>query len=412
MNELTTDHYRALLGLDSNWKVSRVEFLPTEKSVDIWIQFCGSSLNCPGCKERCTRADMAPERSWRHLDTMQFTTTIHASIPRSQCEQCGVLTVAVPWADKHSRFTLLFESFASEVIQACSNVKSAAALLGINWKSAHTIMERAVNRGMAARDVASIRYVGIDEKSFGKGHDYVSVMTDIENSRVLEVEPERTRQAVDNLWEKLSETQRKGVEAVAMDMWQPFMESTKAACPSADVVHDRFHVSKYMGEGVDKVRRHENKTLIAENDSSLKGTRQLWLYSLENLPEDRRAAFLSLQKQDLQTGRAWSLKENFRHFWECKTSEEGNAFFQTWYAWANRSQLAPMIKVAGMLKRHLAGLLTYMKHRITNATSEGFNSRIQSIKSAARGFKNFSNYRIRILFFCGKLELIPNDSTH
>jgi transposase len=412
MNELTTEHYRALLGLDSNWKVSRVEFLPAQKAVDIRIQFCASSLTCPECKELCTQADLAPERTWRHLDTMQFTTTIHASIPRSQCEQCGVLTVAVPWADKHSRFTLLFECFAIEVIQACSNVKSAASLLGINWKSAHTIMKRAVDRGMAAREVAPIRYVGIDEKSFGKGHDYVSIMTDIENSRVLEVEPERTREAVDHLWEKLGETQRKGVEAVALDMWQPFMESSKAACPNADLVHDRFHVSGYMGKGLDQVRRQENKTLVAENDSSLKGTRQLWLYSLENLPDDRRAAFLSLQKQDLQTGRAWSLKENFRHFWECQTSEEGNAFFQNWYAWAIRSQLTPMIKVAEMLKRHLTGLLTYMKHRITNATSEGFNSRIQSIKSAARGFRNFSNYRIRILFFCGKLDLIPNVSTH
>jgi len=412
MNELTTEHYRALLGLDSNWKVTNVEFLPKQKAVDIHIRFCGAGLQCPKCKCDCTQADLAPQRSWRHLDTMQFTTTIHASVPRSKCEECGVLTMPVPWADKHSRFTLLFECMAIEVIQACSSLSSAAALLSLNWKSVHAIMERAVERGLKLRKLDEVKHVGIDEKSFGKGQDYVSVMVDIDNNRVLEVEPGRTRDAVDNLWKTLDEPIRHGVDAVAMDMWQPFMESTRVACPNAEVVHDKFHVSKYLGEAVDKVRRQENKQLLEEGDDTLKGTRQLWLYAMENLPEDKSAAFLSLQKEDLQTGRAWSIKENFRHFWECKTIEDAEVYFRSWYSWSTRSKLPPIVKVATMLKRHLEGILAYVTHRITNATSEGFNSRIQSIKSAARGFRNYENYRTRILFFCGRLELIPNVSRH
>lgn len=412
MNELTTEHYRALLGLDANWKVTSVEFLPKQKAVDIHIIFCGSGLKCPKCKCNCTQADLAPQRSWRHLDTMQFTTTIHASVPRTKCEKCGVLTIPVPWADKHSRFTLLFECMAIEVIQACSSLASAATLLSLNWKSVHAIMERAVERGLKLRKLDEVKHVGIDEKSFGKGQDYVSIMADIDNNRVLEVEPGRTREAVDNLWKTLDELVRQGVAAVAMDMWQPFMESTRVACPNAEVVHDKFHVSKYLGEAVDKVRRQENKALIEEGKDTLKGTRQLWLYALENLPKDKSATFLSLQKEDLQTGRAWSIKENFRHFWECKTIEDAEVYFRSWYSWSTHSKLAPIAKVANMLKRHLEGILAYITHRITNATSEGFNSRIQSFKSAARGFRNFENYRTRILFFCGRLELIPNVSNH
>jgi transposase len=412
MNELTTEHYRALLGLDANWKVTSVEFLPKQKAVDIHIIFCGSGLKCPKCKCNCTQADLAPQRSWRHLDTMQFTTTIHASVPRTKCEKCGVLTIPVPWADKHSRFTLLFECMAIEVIQACSSLASAATLLSLNWKSVHAIMERAVERGLKLRKLDEVKHVGIDEKSFGKGQDYVSIMADIDNNRVLEVEPGRTREAVDNLWKTLDELVRQGVAAVAMDMWQPFMESTRVACPNSEVVHDKFHVSKYLGEAVDKVRRQENKALIEEGKDTLKGTRQLWLYALENLPKDKSATFLSLQKEDLQTGRAWSIKENFRHFWECKTIEDAEVYFRSWYSWSTHSKLAPIAKVANMLKRHLEGILAYITHRITNATSEGFNSRIQSFKSAARGFRNFENYRTRILFFCGRLELIPNVSNH
>jgi transposase len=301
---------------------------------------------------------------------------------------------------------------AIEVIQACSSLSSAAALLSLNWKSVHAIMERAVERGLKLRHLDEVKHVGIDEKSFGKGQDYVSVMVDIDNNRVLEVEPGRTREAVDNLWKTLAEPIRQGVAAVAMDMWQPFMESTRVACPNAEVVHDKFHVSKYLGEAVDKVRRQENKQLLEEGDDTLKGTRQLWLYAMENLPDDKSASFLSLQKEDLQTGRAWSIKENFRHFWECKTIEDADVYFRSWYSWSTRSKLPPIVKVATMLKRHLKGLLAYITHRITNATSEGFNSRIQSIKSAARGFRNFENYRTRILFFCGRLELIPSVSSH
>ena len=85
----------------------------------------------------------------------------------------------------------------------------------------------------------------------------------------------------------------------------------------------------------------------------------------------------------------------------------GRRFFKDWYGWVSRSQLPPLVEVAGMLKRHLDNLVTYLKHPITNAVTEGLNSKIQSLKAAARGFRNFRNYRIRILFFCGKLDLYP-----
>lgn len=207
------------------------------------------------------------------------------------------------------------------------------------------------------------------------------------------------------LWKTLPEPQSKKIRAVAMDMWQAFMASTRSACPSAAIVHDKFHVSKYLGEAVDKVRRQENRLLDQAGDDRLKGTRQLWLFGREMLAEEDRAYLYGLQQADLKTGRAWSLKENFRHFWECMNLDDATATFKSWYGWATRSQLQPMIKVAKMLKRHSTGLMNYIEHRITNAVSEGFNSRIQSIKSAARGFRNFSNYRTRILFFCGKLDL-------
>jgi transposase len=406
MNDLH-QHYRGLLGLDESWNVDDVELDLQSSQVVIKLSHAGGPLVCPECKQACSRADTAPERTWRHLDTMQFKTEIRAAIPRSRCKQCGVKTIAVPWAGKHSRFTLMFEAMAIKVLQACANVNKAADLLGLGWDAVHSIIERAVERGLDRRSLEGIHHVGMDEKSFGKGHDYVSIMTDLDKSRVLEVAPERTIEAADRLWQTLSETQRSEVASVSMDMWQAFMTSAGKNAPDAEIVHDKFHISKYLNEAVDKVRRSEHMTLMEAGDERLKGSRQLWLYNLDNLDEDRYYELMTIRSDDLKTGRAWAIKENFRHFWDYVYAHSAEGFFDRWYSWAIRSRLEPIKKVARMLKTHLDGLLSYFRHRVTNAISEGFNSRIQSIKSSARGFRNFDNYRLRILFYCGKLSLMP-----
>jgi transposase len=406
MSELT-EHYRRLLGLDNAWELTKVDFQPDEKRVEITIVHIGGRLVCPGCGQSCTQADKGEERSWRHLDTMQFETRIRAAVPRSDCRACGVKTVAVPWAGKHSRFTLFFEAFAVGVLTACANVKRAAMLLRIDWQAAHGIMERAVERGLKERRTDEVVYVGIDEKSFGGGQDYVSVMVDLEGSRVLEVAEERTEEAAEKLWKTLPEEQRKQVRAVAMDMWQPYFKATQTHAPEAEIVHDKFHVSKHLNEAVDQVRRREHRQLKEDGDDRLTGSKQLWLFNRTNLTGARRRELNELKDQDLKTSRAWALKENFRHFWNYIYASSAADFFVDWYSWAVRCRLPPIVEKAKMLNRHLPQLLSYFRHRITNAASEGFNSRIQAIKSAARGFRNFENYRTRILFFCGKLKLMP-----
>ena len=292
----------------------------------------------------------------------------------------------------------MFEAFAIEVLQASCGVSKAAALIGLSWDTVHEIMARAVKRGLAKRDTEAVAYLGIDEKSFGKGQDYVSVMTDISGSRVLDVVPGRDEESVEKLWETLTSTQLQKVKAVAIEMWQAFENSVGKHAPQADIVHDRFHISKHLNESVDKVRRQENKALRKEGDERLVGTKQLWLFNLDNIRNERREEFDALREQELKTARAWAIKEQFRWFWSYCYAGTAKNFFEDWYSWASRSQLKPVVKVARMIKKRLGNILTYFKHRITNAHAEGFNSRIQNIKSNARGFRNFQNYRTRILF--------------
>jgi transposase len=343
---------------------------------------------------------------------MQFTTELVARLPRCRCPDHGVKTIVPPWAGKHSRFTLFFEAFAIEVLQACRTVKAAAALLGLSWDAAQTIMDRAVERGLERREANPILHVGIDEKSFGKGHDYITVLTDIDGSRVLDVAPERTQAAAEAVLQTLSVEQRQAVQAVAADMLPAYANAVGNQTPNAELVHDKFHVAKHLGEAVDQVRRAENKALKADDDDRLKGTRQLWLFNKANLSPAQRRRFAAIRQNGLKTARAWAIKEEFRWFWRHVYPMSAEEFFSQWYAWGVRCRLRPVVRVAKMLKRHLPNLLSYFRHRITNATSEGFNSVIQALKYAARGFRSFENYRTRILFFCGRLDLRPRLPCH
>lgn len=401
-------HYGQLLGIESPWRVREVKLELAGKRVEIGLEWTpGKGLLCPECGAGCAMKDYLPERTWRHLDVMQFETVLRARVPRADCSQHGVKTVRVPWAGPGSRFTLLFERFAIDVILASRSLTQAKELLGLHWDSLQTIINRAVERGLERRELDHLRYLGLDEKSFGKGQSYISLLTDLEGSRVLEVIEGRDQQAAEFLFSTLDEKQLAQVEAVAMDMAGFYAAAAEEAVPQAAIVHDKFHIAKHLGEAVDKVRRQENKELLSEGDETLKGSRQLWLFNPQNMSAGQRASFAKLKDLNLKVSRAWAIKELFTELWNYSYEGSARKFFKKWFGWASRSRLKPMIKVARMLKAHLENILTYLRHPITNAVTEGLNSKIQAIKANARGFRSFFNYRARILFFCGKLSLHP-----
>jgi transposase len=406
-NELHA-HYAQLLGLQAPWKVSSVDFQPEQRRIDIAVEWrSGHAVSCPECGRDCRLKDHLKERSWRHLDTMQFETRIRSRLPRADCPEHGVKTVKVPWAEPGSGFTALFERFVIDVLFASQSIEHGRNLLGLGWEQVHRIMERAVSRGMSRRELKHLEYVGLDETSFAKGRSYVSLMSDLEGGRVLEVMKGADSEAADFLWASLPEEQLNEIKAVAMDMSSSFESSTRQAVPEADIVHDKFHVSQHLNEAVKKIFRQENKSLQNKGDERLKYTRQLWLMNEATMNDDQRASFEALKKMTLKVSRGWAIKELFAEFWTYTYQGSARKFFKKWFGWASRSQLGPIIRVAKMLKRHFENIITYLKHPITNAVTEGLNNKIQSLKNNARGFRSFHNYRIRILFFCGGLSLYP-----
>jgi len=183
------------------------------------------------------------------------------------------------------RFTIAFERHAIDVLLQ-ADVLGGAGLLRLSWDEAWHVMERAVARGQQAKPRRVIARLGVDEKAVAKGHRYVTLVCDLDRSTVEYIANDRKKTSLDAFYQSLSPEQLAGIEAVAMDMWDPFVASTIEHVPAgrSKIVYDRFHVMKHMTEAVDTVRKWEHRRLHAEGDETLKRTKYLWLYSEENLP--------------------------------------------------------------------------------------------------------------------------------
>lgn len=238
----------------------------------------------------------------------------------------------------------------------------------------------------------------------------LTIVSDLDAGTVEFIADERREASLDDYYEQFTTEQLAGIEAAAMDMWEPFAASTRAQVADADskIVFDRSHLMGYLTGAVDTVRKQENRTLAAAGDKSLAGSKYLWLYSAENLPTKHTDRFAALRCGDLKTARAWAIKESLRHFWSYRRRGWAAKHFKRWYFWATHSRLTPIIDAAKTLKRHQAGLLSYFKHRITNAgAEEGLNSRVQAIWVSARGYRNREHFKAAIYFHLGGLQLYP-----
>ena len=400
--------YATLLGVTDPWGVELVEMKRAVGEVHVTVALPkGERWVCPECEAAAPIHDHQ-ERTWRHLDTCQFKTFVHARVPRLNCPRHGIKQLRVAWAEPGSRFTALFEALAIDWLKQAS-VKAVAQQMRLTWDEADGIMSRAVRRGLARRTLEAPRHAGVDETSFQKRHEYVTVVSDLERGCVLHVADNRGRAALDEFWTSLTPEQRGQVEAVAMDMWEPYIQSTRKHLPGAEakIVFDKFHVAQHLGNAVDLVRRQEHRARMAQGDPILKGTKYRWLESPKGRDWSAARAFNLLRELATRVGRAWALREAAMALWNLHYPGVADRNFAAWYRWARSSQLEPMRKVAAMIKRHWANIRTYFTHRITNAGAESINARIQAAKRRAYGFRSRERFRIAIYFHCGGLDIYP-----
>ena len=257
--------YRHLLGLESPWTVRSVELNVAEQRVDVWAHHPeGIRWPCPECGVELGLYDHTEERTWRHLDSCQFMTYLHAQPPRVECPTHGIRQVRLPWAEARARFTSLFERLAIDVLQE-TDIRGATRILRISWDEAWHILERAVERGQRAKGPRVTPHLGVDEKAIAKGHQYLTLVCDLDRATVEYIAEDRKQASLAGYFTSLAADQLAGIAAIALDMWEPYVQAIRAHVPEAEskIVYDRYHIMTHMGKAVDDVRKREHRALRA-----------------------------------------------------------------------------------------------------------------------------------------------------
>jgi transposase len=404
--------YATILGVRPPWHVTHVDVRVKQEEVTVTIAArAGLRHPCPSCSKPCPGYDTR-RRSWRHLDTCQFKTILVADVPRVECSEHGVLQIDVPWAAPDSGFTVLMECFIIDWLLEAS-ISAVARRMHLTWDEIDGVKQRAVKRGLKRRKLRKIRRVGVDETSFQKRHEYVTVVTDLERGQVLFVADDRTHESLDGFWGILSPAQLRAIEAVAMDMCAGYVRSTREHVHDAasKICFDRFHVAKLLNDAVNDVRKQENRELTAAGEYAPKRTKYVWTQNPENMPQDRRVMFELLRDCSLKAGRAWAIKDAARWLWSYVHRGWAAKQWKRWIGWALRSRLEPMKRVARTIRDHLWGIVNAIVLGVTNAGAESQNAKIQWIKKQACGFRSRERFRNAIYFHLGGLDLYPRTAS-
>ena len=393
--------FTAALGLQPPWEVSKVDFNPAEGRLDLYIsRERGSKHPCPKCGTNCNVHD-TQARTWRHLNFFQYRAYIYCDIPRIKCQTHGVLQVETPWSRPGSGFTLLFEAFMLELSKVMP-VNSLAKMVGEHDTRIWRVISHYVEEARHKQDFSKVISVGIDETSSKRGHNYVSIFVDLDESRVIYATEGKDAKTVEAFKDDLQKHNGEPgqVKDICCDMSPAFIKGAAENFPQAAITFDKFHVMKIVNEAVDQVRRQEQ----LEN-KYLKSTRYIWLKNPENLTVKQNDKLKSLSKMNLKTARAYSIKLSLQEFWSIEDPAAAAAYLKRWYFWATHSRLEPIKEVAYTIKRHWYGIIEYITSRINNGILEGINSLIQATKRKARGYRNVKNMITIIYLTCGKLRI-------
>lgn len=411
MSETLEEFYSKLIEIKSPWQVSCVQRDSDTREITVVVKTRDKiKLSCPVCGVTSKLHDHKTRR-WRHLDSCNHKTIVEAAIPRVKCSEHGVKQINVTWAERNSRFTLELESVVLMWLRSDS-ISTVAKNFGLTWDEVDGIMCRAVKRGLKRRQKSKPTDIGIDETSYRKRHEYVTVIYDKNNNAVVDVLDDRKQSTLSAWYARQDRADLSEVMSISMDMWNPYIRATAENFAKWKLItaFDRFHIAQYLGRAVDKVRAQEHKKFLAAlGYSPLSHSKMQWLKTsskTDNRTKSRRE-FMKLSKQNLKTARAWRIKEAAHLAWQYVNVKIAEAKWKELIRWMSLSRLTPMIKVGKMIRTHLWGILNAIRLGVNNSELESCNSRIQRVKKIACGFRNKERFKNAILFHLGGLDMKP-----
>jgi transposase len=409
--------FHDLLGLGFNWEVveSRFEkqsgtvFLEIRETKQLW-----ESLRCPKDGGLVFCYDHTEELTWRHLNVFQHQCEIRCGLPRGKCRQCNhVFRVRPPWEGLSTHFTKEFEAFALLLMREMP-VSKVAEVVGETDTRLWRMLFRQVDAAYAEADFSRVCCVGVDEMNVRKGHEYITVFADLIAKRVLFATEGKDKATWVKFLEALEKHNghRHAITQASMDMSKAYQAGVAENCHNAQVVFDKFHVIKNVGEAVDKVRKVEVRLGGKGVWEALYKSQWIWRKNPENLSDEQQKRLEKIESKNLSTAKAYQMRLVLQDIYRSANAASARHRFKVWCRWVRWVArfhkpvlFASMVKVAQMITNHLKGILAHWRYGVTNAFMEGLNSVFSATKRKARGYRS-TTYLITILYFvAGKLRL-------
>lgn len=364
---------------------------------------------CGGCgfKVRKVYDHRAGARRWRHLDACGMTLHLEYTMRRLDCRRCGVTTELVPWAAPNSWFTDAFERTVGYLAQASSKTV-VAEMMRVGWSTVSAIIRRLVERLRDGDPLDGLTDIGIDELSYRKHHEYITVVFDHRKQRVVWAAPGKNAATLKAFFEALGAARCTAIKTVTIDMSKAYISAVQGAVPNARLVFDRFHVQRLAHDALDEVRRLQVRDVTDPDEKrALKHTRFPLQKNPWNLTEIETSKLAEVQRTNRPLYRAYLLKETLAAALDRRQPNVAKRLLLGWVSWASRSGLAPFAKVARTITAHLDGIIGYVATRLSNAAVEGTNGKIRTITRRSYGFHSATSLIAMIFLCCSGITLTP-----
>lgn len=368
----------------------------------------GSRPRCSGCGRRCSGYDQLPERRFEFIPVWGFAVVLLYAMRRVQCRHgCGVVVEEVPWGIGKHTLTKAYMLFLAQWARRLSWQETARAFR-TSWEKVFQAVEWVVGFGLAHRTLEPVRAIGVDEIQYGRGHQYLTLVYQIDAGmiRLLWIGQERTVESFRKFFTLIGTELASKIEFVCSDMWKPYLKLIAEHCTNALNILDRFHVVAKMNLAIDDVRAAEARRMADDGyEPVLKKSRWCLLKRRENLTDPQRLRLRDLLRYNLKSVRAYLLKEDFQQFWEYDSPTWAGKFLDQWCTQVMRSRIEPMKKFARTLRGHRELLLNYFRarKRFSSGVIEGLNNKAKVTMRKAYGFRTFRATEIALYHALGKL---------
>lgn len=362
---------------------------------------------CSGCGFKVRKIHDRRERTWRHLDLGGMKVHLRYALRRVDCARCGVTTELVPWAAHDSWFTDAFEQTTAFLAQVADKT-AVTRMMRVAWATVGAIIGRVVARRRVGDPLDGLIEIGVDELSYRKHHEYLTIVTDHRTGRVVWAHPGKNADTLRAFFEELGKERCAKLRVVSIDMSAAYRAAVEQAAPHATIVFDRFHVQRLAHDALDALRRAEVREVEEPTQRrALKHTRFALQKNPWNLSDIERLRLVDVQRTNHRLYRGYLLKETLAAILDRQQPNVARAKLLEWASWATHSGLAPFVKAAKTIRAHLDGIVAYVATGLSNGRAEGMNGKIRSITRRSFGFHSAWNLIAMIFLCCSGLALRP-----